>query len=120
MSSKFRVLKLIMIGLLSLTLLYASIDDEIEAIQKAPIEQRFKLMNALKKRIVQMKEEKRMTTIKKLQSATQGEVIEREEDNLTQDQNATDISKQKIESHTQGIVENHAEGILQEGHHGDD
>jgi len=100
MSSKFSMLTLTMIGLLSFTLLYASIDDEIEAIQQAPIEQRFKFMNALKKRIVQMKEEKRMTTIKKLQSATQGEVIEREDENLTQEQNVTDISNKKIESHT--------------------
>lgn len=120
MSSKFRVLKLIMIAFLLSTLLYASIDDEIEAIQKAPIEQRFKLMNALKKRIVQMKEEKRMTTIEKLQSATHGELIEREEDNQTQEQNSTDVSKEKIESHTQGIIENHTEGILEEGHHGHD
>lgn len=120
MSSKFRVLKLIMIAFLLSTLLYASIDDEIEAIQKAPIEKRFKLMNALKKRIVQMKEEKRMTTIEKLQSVTQGEVIEREDDNLTKEQNGTDISNKKIESHTQGIIENNTEGILGEGHHGDD
>lgn len=120
MRSRYKFLNLIMIGFLSSTLLYASIDDEIEAIQQAPIEERFKLMNELKKRIVQMKEEKRMTTIKKLQSATQGEVIEREEDNMTQEQNSTDSFNKKIESHTQGILENHRESVFEEQHHGDD
>ena len=71
------------IGILYLchVFLYASIDDEIEAIQNSPIEQRFELMNALKRKITKMKEEERMQTIEKLQSSTQGEVISRPSEN---------------------------------------
>ena len=51
--------------------LFADVDAQIEAIQKAPVEERFKLMNAFKKEIVQMQEEERMHAIRKLQAMTQ-------------------------------------------------
>lgn len=51
--------------------LFANIDAQIEAIQKAPVAERFKLMNAFKKEIVQMQEKERINAMSKLQSITQ-------------------------------------------------
>jgi len=48
-----------------------NIDKQIEAIQKASVEERFKLMNAFKKEIVQMQEKERIQAISKLRSITQ-------------------------------------------------
>lgn len=44
----------------------ANIDAEIKAIKNAPVEERFKLMNAFKKHLLQMKETERIEAIKKL------------------------------------------------------
>lgn len=113
-------LKLLLIMFSFIMLNALSIDEEIEAIQKAPVEERFKLMNALKKRIVQMKEEKRMNTIEKLQDATEGEVFVDEENNVTQDDNRTDRVKQKLEAHTQKVIEHHVGHELEDQFNGDD
>ena len=51
-------------------LLLGDIDKEIEAIQKANNSQRFKLMNAFKKKIIKMKAKERLRAIRKLQLAT--------------------------------------------------
>jgi hypothetical protein len=51
--------------------LFANIDSQIEAIQKAPVAERFKLMNAFKKKIIQMQEKERIQAMSKLQSITQ-------------------------------------------------
>jgi len=51
--------------------LFANIDAQIEAIQRAPVAERFKLMNAFKKEIVQMQEKERINAMSKLQSITQ-------------------------------------------------
>ena len=50
--------------------LFANIDDEIEAIQKAKVSEKFKLMNAFKKKIIKMKAKERLKALKKLQLAT--------------------------------------------------
>ena len=60
---------LLLLILLSLSL-FANIDTEIEAIQKAPVEERFKLMNAFKRKMVQMQEQERMKAIRKLRFIT--------------------------------------------------
>lgn len=44
----------------------SSIDEEIKTIQSAPLEKRFKLMNAFKKKLIQMKEQERINALKKL------------------------------------------------------
>lgn len=44
----------------------SSIDEEIKAIKSAPVEKRFKLMNAFKKKLIQMKEQERIDALKKL------------------------------------------------------
>ena len=44
----------------------ADIDAQIEAIKNASVEERFKLMNAFKKNLIQMKEEERIKAMTKL------------------------------------------------------
>jgi hypothetical protein len=51
--------------------LYANIDARIDAIQNAPVEERFMLMNAFKKEVVHMQEAERIDAITKLKSITQ-------------------------------------------------
>ncbi len=46
--------------------LYANIDDDIDSIKNASNRDRFKLMNALKKKIIKMKQKERIKAIKKL------------------------------------------------------
>lgn len=43
-----------------------SIDEQIKAIQNAPVKERFKLMNQFKKNLIQMQENKRIEAVKKL------------------------------------------------------
>ena len=51
--------------------LFSNMDARIKAIQNAPIEERFKLMNAFKKEIILMQEQERIEAITKLKSITQ-------------------------------------------------
>lgn len=44
----------------------ADVDAQIEAIKNASVEERFKLMNAFKKNLIQMKEEERIEAMTKL------------------------------------------------------
>jgi len=46
--------------------LYANIDSQIEAIQNASAQERFKLMNAFKKNLVKMKKKERIEAMTKL------------------------------------------------------
>jgi hypothetical protein len=71
----FIMARLASILLIYTILLYSSIDDEIDKIQKAPIDERFKLMNELKEKIAKMQEDRRMESINKLKSVTNGELI---------------------------------------------
>ena len=57
--------------LLSSIPLYANIDVHIDAIQNAPVEERFMLMNAFKKEVLHMQETERLEAITKLKSITQ-------------------------------------------------
>jgi len=86
------MIRLISIIIIYTILLYSSIDDEIDRIQNAPIEERFKLMNRLKEKIAKMQEEKRMESIEKLKLVTSGELI-RADKNSTQK-----IGKEHIEN----------------------
>jgi len=45
-----------------------SIDQQIEAIQKAPAKQRVQMMNEFKKKLMQMNQEQRMAAISKMRS----------------------------------------------------
>jgi len=64
-------MKSIMLIILFFLPLWGDIDAQIEAIQQAPVSERFKLMNDFKKKIVKMKEKKRLKAIKKLQETIQ-------------------------------------------------
>lgn len=59
--------KIVLFIFLSLSL-FANIDEQIEAIQKAPVSKRFMLMNAFKKKIVKMREKERIHAMSKLKS----------------------------------------------------
>ena len=56
----------IVLILLSLLSAQSDIDKRIERIRNAPIEERYKLMNALKRELIRMREEERLRIIKKL------------------------------------------------------
>ena len=86
------MIRLIYIVLIYTLALFGSIDDDIEAIQKAPIEDRFKLMNELKDKIAKMQEERRMESIDKLKLATNGELIQID----SNETNNTNNSKKSI------------------------
>ncbi len=57
--------------------LYANIDAQIEAIRHAPVAERFKLMNAFKQEIVQMKEKERIHAITQLKGITKSKYANR-------------------------------------------
>jgi len=67
---------------LSLLLYANSIDDAIEAIQNAPQEERFKLMNDFKKRFIELQEEDRLKAMHKL-------IVSHNKENNNIDQNIT-------------------------------
>jgi len=88
--------------------LYANIDAQIEAIQKAPIEERFKLMNAFKKEVVQMQEEERISAIGKLKSITRSKHSERALKELRTYSHPTYLKKIRKVDKTQKPREHHA------------
>ena len=97
------MIRAIMISLLA-TLLYADIDSEIEAIQHAPIKDRFKLMNALKHKLIQMREQERSAAIDKLKSITKTAPT----DLPKEEKNKVHIQKE-IEQHIQEEIEHETE-----------
>ena len=84
--------------LFSFAALYANIDERIEAIQKAPVEERFMLMNAFKKDIIHMQEEERIDAITKLRSITQSRHSERAIKELQHRARPRDIHRREIHS----------------------
>lgn len=96
--------------MLCTTMLFcSSIDEEIEVIQKAPVQERYRLMNVLKKKIARMKEQKRLQSIKKIQLITKGKMIMLEQNYTAYEQNVTNIPNQKIEFQNQDILNNQIE-----------
>lgn len=65
------MMKTILLMILFLLPLWGDMDAQIEAIQRAPVAERFKLMNDFKKKIVKMHEEERLEAMTKLQTITQ-------------------------------------------------
>jgi hypothetical protein len=80
---KYIILKPLLLILFSLSL-FANIDAQIEAIQKAPLQERFKLMNAFKNEIIQMQEEERIKALQKLKSITKSKHADKALKELTQ------------------------------------
>jgi len=90
--------------------LFANIDARIEAIQRAPIKERFKLMNAFKQDIIQMKEEERIHAITKLKGITQSKYAHRalkEIKGHTQPRYKKEESHEESETQVKNDVENH-------------
>ncbi len=82
-------------------LLLADIDEQIEAIQHAPLKERFKLMNAFKNRVIQMREEERLQALHKLQTMTKEKATLQSLQNLhkksPQDLIQGDMHEEKVE-----------------------
>jgi hypothetical protein len=121
--------------LLSIIPLCANIDARIEAIQNAPVEERYILMNAFKKEVVHMQETERIDAITKLRSITQSrhsdraikelqrhtkprhsrsrEILsktkERTEKQFTQENEAEDHIEDETEDHIEDETEDHIE-----------
>ncbi len=51
-------------------LLWGDVDAQIEAIQKASVQERYKLMNAFKNKLIKMREKERIQALQKLQKKT--------------------------------------------------
>lgn len=104
--------------------LCANIDAQIEAIQKAPIEERFKLMNAFKKEVVHMQEEERISAIHKLKSVTRSkhtnralkELRDHSRPTYTKKIRRVQRSKERIERYTkrENDLEDHMESETEE------
>ncbi|MDQ7047494.1 MAG: hypothetical protein Q9M39_07685 [Sulfurovum sp.] len=60
------ILKFLLLFILFTYPNYADIDAQIQAIQNASVKDRFKLMNAFKKRLMKMQEKERIEAVKKL------------------------------------------------------
>lgn len=99
-----------------------NIDMQIEAIQKAPVAERFKLMNALKKRLVKMKEKERLKALSKLRLSTKSKHAKKVIDKVEKDTKR--IFKQhlenEMESHIENEVENQVQGYNEDHGGGDD
>jgi len=73
--------------------LYANIDAQIEAIQHASVEERFKLMNAFKETLIQMKEEERIKAMTKLSTKSNNKHAKKALEELKQHANKTQIRR---------------------------
>lgn len=59
-------IKLIILCILAMQHAHADVDAQIQAIQNASVEEKFKLMNAFKKSLILMQEQERIEAVKKL------------------------------------------------------
>lgn len=84
-----------------------TIDAQIEAIQKAPISERFKLMNAFKKNIITMKEEERIHALMELKSITKSKYGHKVLDDIRLHKRIAHRNKEnEIKEHIQSTAEN--------------
>ena len=79
---------------------YANIDAQIKAIQNASVDEKFKLMNAFKKSLVQMKKKERIEAVKKLSNKTKNrrakKVLKELEENTKRSKMKTHIEQQQM------------------------
>ena len=95
-----------------------SIDTEIEAIQKAPVSERFKLMNALKKKLVKMKEKERIEALSKLRASTKSKKAKKAIDDI--EKRSKSIARQHLENEMENEVENQVQDNNEDNEGGDD
>ena len=112
------VIVIICLALCSVPLWAESIDAQIEAIQKAPVKERFKLMNALKKRLVRMKEKERVEALSKLRLSTKSASAKRAIEKVEKDTKG--ISREHLENEMESHIENEVEQISADHEGGDD
>lgn len=120
-----KLIKLIFILILYHGFIYASIDEEIEAIQQAPVEERFKLMNALKIKISKMQEKKRMMMIQEIQEVNEVNItlVKREDSNVSDENLSKEdeiIINNSLKDHIQNSIQHHTGVEVQEFHGGHD
>ena len=89
--------------------LYASIDARIEAIQNAPVEERFMLMNAFKKEVIHMQEEERIDAITKLKSITRSQHSNRALNEMKRHTRPTSSHRREVISKTKERTEVHSD-----------
>ncbi|WP_294952037.1 hypothetical protein [Sulfurovum sp.] len=106
------------ITLYSVPLWAKSIDTQIEAIQKAPVKERFKLMNALKKRLVRMKEKERIEALSQLRSSTKSKSAKKAIEKVEKDTKR--ISREHLENEMESHIENEVEENNADHKGGDD
>jgi len=105
------MIRVIMIGLLCGTL-WGDIDAQIEAIQNASIEERFKLMNAFKKEIIKMREQERLQAIHQLKALTKNPHTKKGMNEIKiQESHTSEIEKQIEEEREQAMGEHEVENI---------
>ena len=109
------ILRFLLCLSLSLHVLYADIDTQIEAIQNASVEERFKLMNAFKKNLIKMKEKERIKAIHKLTNKSKNKqaknVLTRLEENIKKEKIRKHLEHQQIDvSHVVSESENYETG----------
>jgi len=99
--------------LFHMTLLWSkSIDAEIEAIQKAPVSERFKLMNILKKKLVKMKEKERIEALSRLRSSTKSKKAKKAIGDV--EKRTKNIARQHLENEMENHIENEVENQIQD------
>ena len=97
---KYIGIKLIIVFVLLTVSTYANIDAQIKAIQNASVDEKFKLMNAFKKSLIQMQEKERIEAVKKLSSNTKStrakKVLKELEENTQRSKMKKHIEHQQI------------------------
>lgn len=78
---------------------YADIDSQIEAIQHASASERFKLMNAFKKKLILMKENERLKAMTKLVKHSNNPLAHRALNSLKKEKKLQQL-KQQLENDT--------------------
>jgi len=89
-------------------------DREIEAIRKAPIAKRFKLMNAFKKQIIKMQEKERLIAIRKLKNMNKSKYANRALKELNK--HSQKKGERYIEDSTETQIENASENQIKFNH----
>ncbi len=89
-----------------------SVDAQIEAIQKAPVSERFKLMNALKKKLVKMKEKERLEALAKLRTSTKSRKAQKSISSL--EERSRSIKRQHLENEMDNHIDNEIENQIQD------
>jgi len=102
-------------------LLANQIDAQIEAIKNAPVDKRFELMNAFKRKIIRMKEAERIQAIEKLKSVTKSKRTDKVLREIKAKQNAQNAKRSDALTHyktgkqiERSNIENHIEEQTEE------